>query len=201
MVTADHVSGGRIDVGLGAGWHEREHEAHGFPFQPTKTRVDVLEEQLEILIGAWGEERFSFRASTTSLSGLDAQPKPMQRPHPPLLMGGNARTRERRARRPVRREYNTPFPSLEQIRRRKANIDEACERAGPGADPVLGHGRDGARRRRGEVWPTAHGEWPSGPARTPRRSVRDPPTGLDGGDARAGGRAACAALATPGSAG
>jgi alkanesulfonate monooxygenase SsuD/methylene tetrahydromethanopterin reductase-like flavin-dependent oxidoreductase (luciferase family) len=58
VVTADHVSQGRIDLGIGAGWHEREHEAYGFPFLPTKTRMDVLEEQLEVLMGHWGEEPF-----------------------------------------------------------------------------------------------------------------------------------------------
>ena len=54
VVTADHVSDGRIDLGLGAGWHEGEHEAYGFPFLPTAERVDVLEEQLQILMGALG---------------------------------------------------------------------------------------------------------------------------------------------------
>ena len=53
VVVADHVSGGRIDLGIGAGWHEREHEAYGFPFAPTKTRIDVLEEQLQVLMGTW----------------------------------------------------------------------------------------------------------------------------------------------------
>ena len=51
VVTADHVSGGRVDLGLGAGWHEREHEAYGFPFADTRTRVDVLEEQLQVVLG------------------------------------------------------------------------------------------------------------------------------------------------------
>ena len=129
-VTADHVSGGRIDVGLGAGWHEREHEAYGFPFHPTKTRVDVLEEQLQILMGAWGNEPFSLSGEHYVLSGLDAQPKPVQQPHPPLLMGGNAGPRSAALAARFADEYNTPFPSLEDIRRRRAAITEACERAG-----------------------------------------------------------------------
>jgi F420-dependent oxidoreductase-like protein len=129
-VTADHVSNGRIDLGIGAGWHEGEHEAYGLPFLPTSTRVDVLEEQLEILIGTWGEEEFSFAGKHYKLSGLKAQPKPVQQPHPPLLMGGNAGPRSAALAARFADEYNTPFPSLEQIRRRKANIDEACERSG-----------------------------------------------------------------------
>jgi F420-dependent oxidoreductase-like protein len=130
VVTADHVSGGRIDLGIGAGWHEREHEAHGFPFLSTAERVDVLEEQLQILVGTWGEEEFSFEGNHYRLSRLNAQPKPVQRPHPPLLMGGNAGPRSATLAARFAAEYNTPFPTLEQIQRRKANIDQACERAG-----------------------------------------------------------------------
>lgn len=130
VVTADHVSDGRVDVGIGAGWHEGEHEAHGFPFLATADRVDVLEEQLEILMGTWGEDAFSWSGKHYTLSGLNAQPKPVQRPHPPLLMGGNAGPRSAALAVRFADEYNTPFPSLEQIRRRKANIDRACERAG-----------------------------------------------------------------------
>jgi F420-dependent oxidoreductase-like protein len=130
VVTADHVSGGRIDLGIGAGWHEGEHQAHGFPFMPTSTRVDVLEEQLEILIGTWGEDEFSFDGKHYTLSALNAQPKPIQRPHPPVIMGGNAGRRSAALATRFADEYNTPFASLEQIRQRKASIDEACERAG-----------------------------------------------------------------------
>ena len=130
VVTADHVSGGRIDLGIGAGWHEREHEAHGFPFLATGTRVDVLEEQLEILMGTWGEDEFSFTGEHYMLSGLNAQPKPVQRPHPPLVMGGNAGPRSAALAARFADEYNTAFASLEQIRQRKANIDGACQRAG-----------------------------------------------------------------------
>ncbi len=130
VVTADHVSGGRIDLGIGAGWHEGEHQAYGFPFLPTSTKVDVLEEQLEILIGTWGTGQFSFEGKHYTLSGLNAQPKPVQRPHPPLIMGGNAGPRSAALAARFAAEYNTPFPSLEQIQRRKANIDRACESAG-----------------------------------------------------------------------
>jgi F420-dependent oxidoreductase-like protein len=130
VVTADHVSDGRIDLGVGAGWHEGEHEAYGFPFLPTAERVDVLEEQLEILTGHWGEDEFSFSGEHYTLSGLRAEPKPVQRPHPPIIMGGNAGARSAKLAARFAAEYNTPFPTLEQINERKANIDHACERAG-----------------------------------------------------------------------
>jgi alkanesulfonate monooxygenase SsuD/methylene tetrahydromethanopterin reductase-like flavin-dependent oxidoreductase (luciferase family) len=130
VVTADHVSDGRIDLGLGAGWHQREHEAYGFPFLAPAERVDVLEEQLQILMGHWGEDDFSFQGEHYTLSGLNARPKPGQRPRPPLIMGGNAGPRSAALAVRFADEYNTPFPSLDQIKRRKANIDQACASAG-----------------------------------------------------------------------
>jgi F420-dependent oxidoreductase-like protein len=134
VVAADHVSGGRIDVGLGAGWHEREHEAYGLPFLPTGERVDVLEEQLEILIGTWGTQPFSFQGRHYVLSDLEAQPKPVQRPHPPLIMGGSAGRRSAALAARYADEYNTPFPSLDDARTRRAAIAHACEQAG--RDPI-----------------------------------------------------------------
>ena len=134
-MTADHVSDGRIDLGLGAGWHEGEHEAYGFPFLPTAERVDVLEEQLQILIGHWGGDEFSFTGEHYTLSGLNAEPKPVQRPHPPIIMGGNAGSRSAELAARFAAEYNTPFPSLDQINQRKAKIDRACDRAGRDAIP------------------------------------------------------------------
>jgi alkanesulfonate monooxygenase SsuD/methylene tetrahydromethanopterin reductase-like flavin-dependent oxidoreductase (luciferase family) len=134
VVTADHVSGGRVDVGIGAGWHAREHEAYGFSFPPVSARVDVLEEQLRVLTGAWGTKPFSMRGEHYVLSGLDAQPKPVQQPHPRLILGGNAGPRGATLAARFADEYNTPFPSLEDVHRRRAAIAEACERAG--RDPL-----------------------------------------------------------------
>jgi F420-dependent oxidoreductase-like protein len=134
VVTADHVSGGRIDLGIGAGWHEREHEAYGFPFLPVSVRVDVLEEQLQVLKGEWGSEPFSMQGQHYKLSNLNAEPKPVQQPHPPLIMGGNAGPRSAALAARFADEYNTPFPSLEDVRRRRGAIADACERAG--RDPI-----------------------------------------------------------------
>jgi alkanesulfonate monooxygenase SsuD/methylene tetrahydromethanopterin reductase-like flavin-dependent oxidoreductase (luciferase family) len=130
VVTADHVSEGRIDLGIGAGWHEREHEAYGHPFLSASERIDVLEEQLQILVGHWGPDEFSFDGAHYKLSGLNAQPKPVQRPRPPIIMGGNAGPRSAALAVRFADEYNTAFPALEQIKKRKANIEQACERAG-----------------------------------------------------------------------
>lgn len=134
VATADQVSGGRVELGLGAGWHEREHQAYGFEFPSTRTRIDILEEQLQIVLGNWANGPFSFDGRHYRLSELDAHPKPVQRPHPPLIMGGDAGPRSAALAARFAGEYNTAFPTLEQVRARKARVDEACERAG--RDPI-----------------------------------------------------------------
>jgi F420-dependent oxidoreductase-like protein len=130
VTTADHVSGGRVELGLGAGWHEREHEAYGFPFPSTRKRVDVLEEQLQVVLGNWGSKRFSFDGAHYRLRDLEAEPKPVQRPHPALIMGGSAGPRSAALAARYADEYNTPFPMVDDVLERRRRIAEACERAG-----------------------------------------------------------------------
>jgi F420-dependent oxidoreductase-like protein len=129
-VTADHISGGRVEVGLGAGWHAREHEAYGFSFPSTRVRMDMLEEQLQVILGNWGEGPFSFAGEHYRVRELNAQPKPVQRPHPPLIMGGQAGPRSAALAARYADEYNTTFPSRESVTAGRARIREACERAG-----------------------------------------------------------------------
>jgi F420-dependent oxidoreductase-like protein len=128
-VTADHISGGRIEVGVGAGWMEEEHSAYGFPFPSTKTRMDMLAEQLEIVHRSWKPGPFSFRGEHYAIDELDALPKPVQQPHPPLIVGGSggARSLELAAR--WADEYNTPFASVDKCRKVRAKLDEACAAA------------------------------------------------------------------------
>jgi F420-dependent oxidoreductase-like protein len=130
VASADHVSGGRVELGLGAGWHDREHEAYGFPFADTRTRVDVLEEQLQIVLGAWTEARFSFHGTHYTLHDLDAQPRPVQSPHPPLIIGGSAGPRSAALAARYADEYNTPLPTPPQILTRRDAVARACEAAG-----------------------------------------------------------------------
>ncbi|MGH2888726.1 MAG: TIGR03560 family F420-dependent LLM class oxidoreductase [Solirubrobacteraceae bacterium] len=130
VVTADHVSGGRVDLGLGAGWHEREHGAHGFPFADTRTRMDVLEEQLQVVLGNWSAgEPFSFSGEHYRLDGLDARPKPVQKPRPPLIIGGSAGPRSVALAARYADEYNTPFPTLADVRERRTAVERACDQA------------------------------------------------------------------------
>ena len=136
VTTADHMSGGRVELGLGAGWHEREHAAYGFPFADTRTRMDVLAEQLRVVLGNWSPppEPFSFSGEHYQLDDLDARPKPIQSPHPPLILGGSAGPRSAAVAARFADEYNTPFASLEEVRERRARVEQACQRAG--RDPI-----------------------------------------------------------------
>jgi F420-dependent oxidoreductase-like protein len=134
VLAADHVSGGRVELGLGAGWHEREHAAYGFPFPPLRERMDRLEEQLEIIHGHWAGGTFSFSGRHYTLEDLDAQPKPLQRPHPPLLMGGSAGPRGARLAARWADEYNTVMPTPAEVVERRERIERAC--ADAGRDPI-----------------------------------------------------------------
>jgi F420-dependent oxidoreductase-like protein len=130
VATADHVSDGRVELGIGAGWHAREHEAYGFAFPPPRDRMDILEEQLQVILGSWSDGPFSFDAKHYSLSDLDAQPKPAQRPHPPIIIGGNAGPRSAALAARHADEYNTVFPTPAEARERRAAVERACEAAG-----------------------------------------------------------------------
>ena len=129
VASADQISGGRIELGLGAGWHQREHEAYGFEFHSTRTRMDVLAEQLEIVHGTWTQTPFSFEGRHYWLTDLDARPKPVQAPHPPLIMGGNAGSRSAELAARWADEYNTPFATVAEVNELRGRIERACEAA------------------------------------------------------------------------
>lgn len=127
ITTADQVSGGRVELGLGAGWHEREHAAYGFSYPDLRTRMEVLDEQLQVVLGNWSQGPFSFSGTHYRLEELDAQPKPVQRPHPPLLMGGAAGPLAARLAASYADEYNTAFATVTDVRARSERIRRACE--------------------------------------------------------------------------
>jgi F420-dependent oxidoreductase-like protein len=135
VATADHISGGRVELGLGAGWNVAEHEAYGFPFPELGERMEILAEQLEIVHRQWTKEEFSFEGSHYRLERCRAEPKPLQQPHPPLLMGGAAGPRAAGLAARWADEYNTTFATPEDCRERRARIAEACEQAG--REPIV----------------------------------------------------------------
>ncbi|HEY2657148.1 MAG TPA: TIGR03560 family F420-dependent LLM class oxidoreductase [Solirubrobacteraceae bacterium] len=134
--TVDHVSGGRFELGLGAGWFEREHTAYGFEYYELRTRIERLAEQLEIVHGNWGPGPFSFTGKHYRLLDLDAQPKPIQQPHPPLIMGGSAKPKVAALAARFADEYNTAWAGPAEVAEIKGRIDAACERAGREPMPV-----------------------------------------------------------------
>jgi F420-dependent oxidoreductase-like protein len=154
--TADHISGGRVELGVGAGWWEPEHTAYGFPFADTGTRMSVFAEQLEIVARSWEEGTFSFQGEHYAIADLDARPKPLQRPRPTLVVGGKAGPRSAALAARWADEYNTAHGSVEECRQRRAAFAEAWEREG--RDPealrfslmtgcVIGRDRDEVRGR------------------------------------------------------
>jgi alkanesulfonate monooxygenase SsuD/methylene tetrahydromethanopterin reductase-like flavin-dependent oxidoreductase (luciferase family) len=121
VTTVDHISNGRVELGIGAGWFESEHEAYGFTFPSTKDRLDELDRQLAELIRQWTE-------------APDIWPKPVQQPRPPIIVGGTAKPRTVRAAVRFADEYNTVFASVDEARERKRVLDEAAREAG--RDPL-----------------------------------------------------------------
>jgi alkanesulfonate monooxygenase SsuD/methylene tetrahydromethanopterin reductase-like flavin-dependent oxidoreductase (luciferase family) len=124
--TADEISGGRVTLGLGAGWMQREHEAYGFDFATARVRVARFGEQLEIVHRLFREDNVDFEGEHYRLSGAPG----LKRPDLPLLVGGSVKpgTTEPAVR--FANEYNTFFATTDGVRARKRKLDEACERAG-----------------------------------------------------------------------
>ncbi len=133
-VTVDHISGGRVEVGMGSGWYEREHDAHGFPFLDGKERFELFAEQVEVVVRSWTEERFDHDGPAYRLRGQQALPRPVQRPHPPLVLGGTVKRRFAALAARYATEVNTLGAPNEELRERKAALDRAC--AEIGRDPA-----------------------------------------------------------------
>jgi F420-dependent oxidoreductase-like protein len=132
-VTADHISGGRVELGIGAGWWEREHELYGFDLPPVGPRMDALEEQMQVIRGHWGPGPFSFEGTHFRAQELDAQPKPVQQPLP-LILGGRAGPRSLRLAARYADEYNTVMATAAEIAEIRGRLDAACE--AEGRDPA-----------------------------------------------------------------
>jgi alkanesulfonate monooxygenase SsuD/methylene tetrahydromethanopterin reductase-like flavin-dependent oxidoreductase (luciferase family) len=129
VMTVDHVSGGgRVELGLGTGWNEAEHEAYGFPFPPMGERMDRFAEQLELIPRQWGEGPVSFDGGHYRTVELDALPKPVQRPH--LIVGGRGGPRSIRLAARFADEYNTVSKTAEECTAIRAKLDEACAKEG-----------------------------------------------------------------------
>lgn len=143
VATVDHMSSGRIELGLGAGWFEFEHTAYGIPFPPVGERFDQLEEQLAIVTGLWRTpvgERFDFSGKHYELVDSPALPKPAQTPGPPVIVGGRGKRRTPALAVRYAEEFNVPFAPLDATRecfeRVQRLSDEACRTPG-GRRPLV----------------------------------------------------------------
>jgi F420-dependent oxidoreductase-like protein len=132
VATVDHVSGGRAELGMGAGWFEREHEAFGFPFPANVDRMDLLAEQAEIVHRLWDrtEEEVTFSGSHYRLEGVRALPYPVQDPHPPLIFGGGAGPRSAALAARWADEYDVVYVGPDEARDARARLSASCEAIG-----------------------------------------------------------------------
>jgi alkanesulfonate monooxygenase SsuD/methylene tetrahydromethanopterin reductase-like flavin-dependent oxidoreductase (luciferase family) len=129
----DQMSGGRLEVGLGAGWNAAEHEAYGLPFPELPARYDLLEDQLAILHGCWSapsEATFEFHGRTCSVHLEPDNLRPYQRPHPPIVIGGAGGPRSARLAVSFADEYNVSFRSIDVSRDIHERVRRACTDAG-----------------------------------------------------------------------
>ncbi len=129
VAQVDQMSGGRVELGIGAGWFEAEHTAYGIPFPDVAERFDRLEETLEIVTGLWDTavgERFDHHGEHFHLTDSPAMPKPAQRPHPPVIVGGTGKRRTPRLAAAFADEINLPFADVETTRAQFERVAAAC---------------------------------------------------------------------------
>jgi alkanesulfonate monooxygenase SsuD/methylene tetrahydromethanopterin reductase-like flavin-dependent oxidoreductase (luciferase family) len=133
--TLDHVSDGRAELGIGAGWLEPEHRAFGFDFAAPARRVDLVEEQLRVITGLWSESPFSHDGQAYTLREAYFTPKPVQQPRPTIIVGG--RTTSQRLPRLAARyadEFVIGQPRPDDVRGMRRLLDQMCE--ANGRDPA-----------------------------------------------------------------
>lgn len=133
VAQVDQMSDGRVELGLGTGWFEAEHAAYGIDFPSLGERFDRYAEQLAVITGLWTTpvgERFDFAGEQYTVADSPALPKPHQRPHPPLIVGGKGKRRTPALAAQYATEFNVSFADLELTRELFAIADAACEERG-----------------------------------------------------------------------
>ncbi len=131
--TLDIISGGRLELGLGAGWNEMECAAYGIDLPPLKERFDRFDEACQVVIGLLRDETTDFAGKHYRLTAARCEPKPVQRPHPPLCIGGGGERRTLRAVARYAQHWNFPGGGVETLKQKRAVLEEHC--AGAGRDP------------------------------------------------------------------
>jgi F420-dependent oxidoreductase-like protein len=139
VAQVDEMSGGRVELGLGAGWFEAEHQAYAIPFPPLGERFDRLTEQLDILTGMWttpAGESFDYSGERYSVVDSPALPKPVQTPHPPIVVGGAGAKRTPALAAKFAAEFNMPFAPLDTLTTQYARVAAAVAAAGRAPDSL-----------------------------------------------------------------
>ncbi|OBH01586.1 MULTISPECIES: LLM class F420-dependent oxidoreductase [unclassified Mycobacterium] len=140
VAQVDEMSSGRVEFGLGSGWFEKEHQAYGIPFPPLRERFDRLSEQLAIVTGLWATEpgeTFDYAGEYYTIAGSPALPKPTQRPHPPIVIGGLGAQRTPRLAAKYAAEFNVPFAPIGVAEKQYQRVAEAVAAAGRPADSMV----------------------------------------------------------------
>ncbi|MEY8040821.1 LLM class F420-dependent oxidoreductase [Saccharopolyspora cebuensis] len=133
VAQVDQMSGGRVELGLGSGWYEEEHTAYGIPFPPLGERFDRYAEQLEIITGLWRTETgqtYSHDGTYYQVADSPGLPKPVQRPAPPVLIGGGGPKRTPRLAARYADEFNVPFVRSDVAAAQFERVDQACTAIG-----------------------------------------------------------------------
>lgn len=128
--SVDQLSGGRLEVGVGAGWNVPEHEAFGLPFPPVRERMDRLDEGIQVLLALWSGKSASLDGRYYQLKNAEAHPTPLQQPRPTLMVGGGGEKRTLRITAKYADEWNGGGPTLADYRHKLEVLKEHCERIG-----------------------------------------------------------------------
>jgi F420-dependent oxidoreductase-like protein len=138
VAQVDDMSGGRVELGIGAGWYEAEHEAYAIPFPSLKERFEILGEQLAIITGMWSTplgSTFDHAGTHYQVKGSPGLPKPVQSPVPVVIGGGGKRKTASLAAR-YATEFNLAFRPLESYKKATANVRQTCEAQGRDPDSL-----------------------------------------------------------------
>jgi F420-dependent oxidoreductase-like protein len=133
-VTVDHLSGGRLEFGIGSAWAENEHTMFGLPFATVRDRADWLEESLQIIRSLWTEPRTTFAGKHYQVTDAIAEPKPVQRPYPPIWIGGSGRKRTLRMAAEYADVWNAAGGEPHEVAELCGVLDQHC--ADIGRDPA-----------------------------------------------------------------
>jgi F420-dependent oxidoreductase-like protein len=139
VAQVDAMSDGRVELGIGAGWFEPEHQAYAIPFPPQRERFDRLGEQLEIITGLWSTpvgKTFDHAGTYYAITDSPALPKPVQQPYPPIIIGGMGAKRTPRLAATFATEFNVPFAPPDTIRTQYQRVRAAVETAGRPAEAM-----------------------------------------------------------------